>query len=129
MGEGAQDFGGLEKSFSGYVSKKSKKNCLTMDSLKDFAKRYYTSGIIMGLSVLQNGKIPSFLSVEQLQKLIDDSSCMVNLRNGLHKVGFQQLMAKLPKLDFIPFQDLFYQTQCEEYCPFVGTKVCRRGIQ
>ena len=70
-----------------------------MDSSRT-AERYHTSGIIMGLSVLQNGKIPTFLSEEQLQELIDDSSghspCMVNLRNGLCKVGIQQLMAKLP---------------------------------
>ena len=54
----------------------------------------------MGLSVLQNGKIPTFLSTEQLQELIDDSPehspSIVNLRNGLRKVGIQQLMAKLP---------------------------------
>ena len=68
--------------------------------VEDFAEDYYTSGIIMGLSVLQNGKIPTFLSEEQLQKLIDDSTehspCIINLQKGLHKVGVLQLMQKLP---------------------------------
>ena len=54
----------------------------------------------MGLSVVQNGKIPTFLSEEQLQDLVDDSlehsPCIVNLRNDLCKVGVLQLMAKLP---------------------------------
>ncbi|XP_068734040.1 uncharacterized protein [Montipora capricornis] len=54
----------------------------------------------MGLSVLQNGKIPIFLSEKQLQDLVDDSlehsPCIVNLRNGLRKVGVLQLMTKLP---------------------------------
>ena len=67
--------------------------------MEDFAEYYYTSGIIMGLSVLQNGKIPT-LSEEQLQELIDDSSehspCILNLRNALRKVGVLQLIAKLP---------------------------------
>ena len=67
---------------------------------ENFAEQYYISGIIMGLCVLQNGKIPTFLSEKQFQDLVDDSlehsPCMVNLQNGLHKVGVLQLMAKLP---------------------------------
>lgn len=51
------------------------------------------------LSVLQNGKIPTFLSEKQLQDLIDDSldnsPRIVNLRNGLRKVGVLQLITKL----------------------------------
>ena len=100
MGEGAQDFGGPRKEFFRLVLKEIKEQLFDNGLIEDFAERYHTSGIIMGLSVLQNGKIPTFLSEEQLQEVIDDSSghspCMVNLRNGLRKVGIQQLMAKLP---------------------------------
>ena len=87
MGEGARDFGGPRKLFD-------------IGLIEDFAEDYYTSGIIIGLSVLQNGKIPTFLSEEQLQELIDDSSehssCIINLQKGLHKDGVLQLMQKLP---------------------------------
>ena len=100
MGEGAQDLGGPRKEFFRLVLKEIKEKLFDSGLIEDFAEHYYTSGIIMGLSVLQNGKIPSFLSEEQLQELIDDSSehspCIVNLRNGLRKVGVLQLMAKLP---------------------------------
>ncbi|XP_020628245.1 uncharacterized protein LOC110065449, partial [Orbicella faveolata] len=96
MGEGAQDLGGPRKEFFRLVLKGIKEKLLDSELIEDFAERYYTSGIIMGLSVPQNGKIPSFLSQEQLQELIDDSSehspCIVNLRNGLRKVGVLQLM-------------------------------------
>ena len=99
-GEGAQDSGGPRKEFFRLVLKEIKEKLFDSGLIKDFAERYYTSGIIMGLSVLQNGKIPTFLSEEQLQERIDDSSehnpCVVNLRNGLRKVGVLQLMAKLP---------------------------------
>ena len=87
MGEGAQDSGGPRKEFFRLVLKEIKEKLFDSGLIEDFAERYYTSGIIMGLSVLQNGKIPTFLSEEQLQELIDDSSehnpCIVNLRNGL----------------------------------------------
>ena len=100
MGEGAQDSGGPRKEFFRLVLKEIKEKLFDNGLIEDFAERHYTSGIIMGLSVLQNGKIPTFLSEEQLQELIDDTSdhspCIVNLRNGLRKVGVLQLMAKLP---------------------------------
>lgn len=100
MGEGAQDFGGPRKEFFRLVLKEIKEKLFDSGLMEDFAEYYYTSGIIMGLSVLQNGKIPTFLSEEQLQELIDDSSehspCILNLRNGLRKVGVLQLMAKMP---------------------------------
>ena len=86
IGEGAQNLGGPRKEFFRLVLKEIKEKLFDSGLIEDFAERYYTSGIIMGLSVLQNGKIPSFLSEEQLQELIDDSSehspCIVNLRNG-----------------------------------------------
>lgn len=100
MGEGAQDFGGPRKEFFRLILTEIKEKLFDNGLIEDFAEDYYTSGIVMGLSVLQNGKIPTFLSEEQLQELIDDSSehssCIINLQRGLHKVGVLQLMQKLP---------------------------------
>lgn len=59
----------------------------------------------MGLSVLQNGKIPQFFSEEMLKELANgysQSPCMRNLQKGLRKVGVLQIMMKLP-----PFLYLF----------------------
>lgn len=73
MGEGAQDFGGPRKEFFRLILTEIKEKMFDNGLIEDFAEDYYTSGIMMGLSVLQNGKIPTFLSEEQLQELIDDS--------------------------------------------------------
>lgn len=73
MGEGAQDFGGPRKEFFRLILTEIKEKMFDNGLIKDFAEDYYTSGVIMGLSVLQNGKIPTFSSEEQLQELIDDS--------------------------------------------------------
>ena len=73
MGEGAQDFGGPRKEFFRLILTEIKEKMFDNRLIEDFAEDYYTSGIMMGLSVLQNGKIPTFLSEEQLQELIDDS--------------------------------------------------------
>lgn len=97
MGEGAQDFGGPRKEFFRLV-------------LKEIKEKLFDSGLNCrtvlyiwnnnGLSVLQNGKIPTILSEKQVQDLVDDSlehsPCIVNLQNGLRKVGVLQLMTKLP---------------------------------
>ena len=68
MGEGAQDFGGPRKEFFRLILTEIKEKLFDNGLIEDFAEDYYTSGIIMGLSVLHNGKIPTFLSEEQLDK-------------------------------------------------------------
>ena len=106
-GEGAQDFGGPKKEFFRLILTEIKEKLFDNGLMEDFAEDYNTSGIIMGLSVLQNGKIPTFLSEEQLQELIDDSSedspCIINLQ----AVGVLQLMQKLPV-----FLYLFRSSDC-----------------
>ena len=47
-----------------------------------------------GLSILQNGKIPTFVTEEVLNELFDAQSpqpCTYNLRNGLSKLGIFQV--------------------------------------
>ena len=78
--------GDLEKSFFRLILTEIKEKLFDNGLIEDFSEDYYTSGIIMELSVLQNGKILTFLSEEQLQELIEDlfehSSCIINLQNG-----------------------------------------------
>ena len=47
-----------------------------------------------GLSILQNGKIPTFLSEDDLQKVFSGDElgpCLAELQNGLDKVGIYQV--------------------------------------
>lgn len=61
MGEGAQDFGGPRKEFFRLILTEIKEKLSDNGLIEDFAEDYYTSGVVMGLGVLQNGKIPTFL--------------------------------------------------------------------
>ncbi|XP_015747426.1 PREDICTED: uncharacterized protein LOC107327186 [Acropora digitifera] len=65
----------------------------------DLAEKYMTVGVAMGLSVLQNGKIPHFIPEEVLNEIIQGlslSSCIKYLQKGLQKIGIHQLMTSLP---------------------------------
>ena len=65
----------------------------------DLAEKYTTVGVVMGLSVLQNGKIPQYIPEEVLNAIVQGTSlspCINNLQNGLRKVGILQLMTSLP---------------------------------
>ena len=66
---------------------------------EDLAKKYKIVGIVMGLSVLQNGKIPQFIPENMLQEIVQgpsSSPCISNLQKGLSEVGILQLMMNLP---------------------------------
>lgn len=61
---------------------------------------YEIIGLIMALSVLQNGKIPTFLDEEQLQAVSGNantsSRCLTNLSRGLDKLGLVKIARNLP---------------------------------
>ena len=58
MVEGAQDFGGPRKEFFRLILREIKEKLFDNGLIEDFAEDYYTSGIIMGLSVYRVGKSP-----------------------------------------------------------------------
>ena len=65
----------------------------------DLAENYTTVGVVMGLSVLQNVKIPHFIPEEVLTEIVQGpslSSCIKYLQKGLQKVGILHLMMRLP---------------------------------
>ena len=67
----------------------------------DLQDKYDAAGILMGLCVLQNGKIPQFIPEEMLQELVKGPSlspCVKNLQAGFQKTGVLQLLEKLPQL-------------------------------
>ncbi|XP_070560094.1 uncharacterized protein [Ptychodera flava] len=64
-----------------------------------FRRDYHTVGIVIGLSILQNGKLPQFMNsntVEELFHSSDPSPCILNLRNGLAKLGIYQICVGIP---------------------------------
>ena len=61
---------------------------------------YKTVGIILALSVLQNGNIPRFLTEDQLQEIfiydVPKSKCLAALREGFNKLGLYEIGKNLP---------------------------------
>jgi hypothetical protein len=63
------------------------------------ADDYEKVGVIISLSILQNGPIPRFLHEEILKELFDDqhlSPCIASLRKGFQKLGLYEICKNLP---------------------------------
>ena len=66
---------------------------------------YEVFGLIMGLSILQNGRVPHFLNEEMIKETFmseTPSPCIAKLRAGFAKVGLFQIGKEIPV-----FLDLF----------------------
>jgi hypothetical protein len=103
IGEAARDCGGPRKEFFRLVLIEIKETMFDGGLRLELEDKYMPCGIIMGLSVLQNGKIPQFMSEEILQEIIGStqSPCIRKLQRGLEKVGVLQLMCKLPSFLYL----------------------------
>ena len=98
-GEAARDYGGPRKEFFRLMLIEIKENFFDGGLRTDLAEKYTTVGVVMGLSVLQNGKIPHFIPEEILNEIVQGpslSSCIKYLQKGLQKIGILQLMMRLP---------------------------------
>ena len=72
-GEAARDYRGLQKEFFRVMLFKIKEKLFDEGLPEDLADKYMTVGVVMGLSVLQNSKIPQFIPEEMLQELLQQS--------------------------------------------------------
>lgn len=71
-------------------------NILKLETIETL--HYNTFMDIVGLSILQNGKIPQFHSEEILSGIFDDQEpqpCIAYLGNGLAKLGIIQVIFNL----------------------------------
>lgn len=62
-----------------------------LESVKYNFPRFY----FQGLSILQNGKIPTFMSEDNLQKVFSGDHlgpCLAELQNGLEEMGIWQVV-------------------------------------
>ncbi len=99
-GENAQDAGGPRREFFRLCLQEIKKTYFD-NGLKDhLSEDYQIIGLIMALSILQNGKIPKFLNEDQLQVVLGNgktsSKCLINLSQGLNKLGLGEIARNLP---------------------------------
>lgn len=70
--------------------------------LKDYKREDYKFvGLLMGLSILQNGKIPRFMEEDMLKNVFgqrSDMRCVKDIQDGLSEVGVYQVAHAFPIL-------------------------------
>ncbi|XP_070569409.1 uncharacterized protein [Ptychodera flava] len=100
-GEEARDLGGPRKEFFTEVLREIHDKYFENGLKQHLEEDYKTVGVIMGLSTLQNGRIPQFMGEEVRQELFQSpfpSPCIEQLRQGFDKLGICKLAKKLPLL-------------------------------
>ncbi|XP_070575403.1 uncharacterized protein [Ptychodera flava] len=100
-GEEARDLGGPRKEFFTEVLREIHDKYFENGLKQHLEEDYKTVGVIMGLSTLQNGRIPQFMGEEVRRELFQSpfpSLCIEQLRRGFDKLGICKLAKKLPLL-------------------------------
>ena len=104
-GELASDLGGPRKEFFMLCLREIQSKYFDK-GLRDYmSEDYEVVGLIMGLSILQNGRVPHFLNEEMIKETFmseTPSPCIAKLRAGFAKVGLFQIGKEIPA-----FLDLF----------------------
>ena len=80
-----------------------------------------------GLSIIQNGKIPTFLPEEMIQSIFSAGElepCLAELRNGFQKVGIYQVGTQTHTC-FQQFEERFLGKRyfCQLYCGSVNYRM------
>ncbi|KAL3841723.1 hypothetical protein ACJMK2_019829 [Sinanodonta woodiana] len=102
--EVAADYGGPRKEFFRLILREIKENYFDNGLRELLASDYETIGKVFALSVLQNGKIPTFMSPNILEDLFNStetSPCIVKLRHGLESLGLYQVGRQLPTFQYL----------------------------
>ena len=104
-GELASDLGGPRKEFFMLCLREIQSKYFDQ-GLRDYMREdYEVVGLIMGLSILQNGHVPHFLNEEMIKETFTSetpSLCIAKLRAGFATVGLFQIGKEIPA-----FLDLF----------------------
>ena len=63
-------------------------------------KGYFFVELMMGITLILNGKLPRFLPENIIAQLVKPSNdhCIAQLQNGLHNFGFVQFFEAFPSL-------------------------------
>ena len=117
-GELASDLGGPRKEFFTLCMREIQRKYFA-NGLRDYMSGdYEIVGLLMGLSLLQNGHVPNFLTDEIIEETFSSESpspCIVKLCTGLGKISVFQIGKKFPR-----FLDLF--------CKSRPTKLTRKKL-
>lgn len=104
-GENAQDFGGPRKEFFNLAVGEIKAKYFDKGWREHLAEDYEMVGLLLALSMLQNGVLPKFFSGAFLATSFADNppenECVANFRKGLQKLGIISILKAFPALKFL----------------------------
>ncbi|XP_052242055.1 uncharacterized protein LOC127852211 [Dreissena polymorpha] len=102
--EAAEDYGGPRKEFFRIILRAIKEKYFDSGLRELLQDDYRMVGIVFALTILQNGKLPTFMNATVLEELWNSaypSSCIKQLRIGLDTLGIFELLTRLPSLQFL----------------------------
>ncbi|XP_061170625.1 uncharacterized protein LOC133180021 [Saccostrea echinata] len=102
--ETAVDYGGPRKEFFRLILQAIKEKYFDSGLRELLYEDYEVVGKTSALSILQNGKIPTFLEPEVIQKIFSDSTdhpCITSLRQGLETLGLYTIGMQLPSFLYL----------------------------
>ena len=93
MGEKARDLGGPRKEWIRLMSLAIKEKYFDNGLGENLSDHYFNVGIMMGIALLRNGQLPTFLPVNVIEELVASRSvrCIVKLQKGLDVFGFSKI--------------------------------------
>lgn len=96
----AKDYGGPRKEWICLMNAAMKEKYFDKGLREFLSIEYVYVGVMIGIALLQNGQLPSFLPHDICEKLLHPSSdkCIINLQKGLYKFGLYKIMQKAPIL-------------------------------
>ncbi|KAJ8310422.1 hypothetical protein KUTeg_012287, partial [Tegillarca granosa] len=100
----AVDYGGPRKEFFCAILAKIKEKYFDHGIRQLLTEDYEVVGKVFALSILQNGKIPTFLGPDILQKLFskdEQDECIMMLRKGLNSLGIYTISTELPSFVYL----------------------------
>ena len=104
-GENAQDFGGPRKEFFNLAVGEIKAKYFDNGWREHLAEDYEMVGLILAMSMLQNGILPKFFSGPFLATAFTDNppenECVANFRKGLQKLGIISILEAFPSFKFL----------------------------
>ena len=96
IGEMARDLGGPRKEWIHLMNAAMKDKYFDKGLREYLADEYYHVGIMMGIALLQNGQLPTFMPPNVIENLVSqtESPCIAKLRQGLNIFGLARIMLR-----------------------------------
>ena len=101
MGELAKDLGGPRREWIRLMNFAMREKYFAKGLREFLAHDYYYVGVMIGVTLLQNGQLPTLLPLDIIEKLVitpNEDKCIANIQKGLNKFGLTRIFQRKPIL-------------------------------